>query len=112
MTEPSSTSEHSAVGQRPTPRPGPNQVSIEVAYAGINFIDVMARRGDPGYASTWPSTPGLEGAGTILEVGAAVTALSVGQRVAAFTRGGGLAQIALAEAALTVEIPAEVPLPV
>ena len=51
------------------PQPGPGQVAIDVAYAGVNFIDVMARRGDPGYASGWPYVPGLEVAGTIRSVG-------------------------------------------
>ncbi|WP_157432761.1 MULTISPECIES: alcohol dehydrogenase catalytic domain-containing protein [unclassified Actinoplanes] len=47
------------------PTPGRGQVSIEVAFAGINFKDVMARRGDPGYAPRWPFTPGLEVSGTV-----------------------------------------------
>jgi len=33
-------------------------VTINVAYAGINFVDVMARRGDAAYASAWPYAPG------------------------------------------------------
>ena len=49
--------------------PGPGEVTIDVAYAGINFMDVMARRGDPGYASGWPYVPGLEVSGSVRAVG-------------------------------------------
>jgi len=71
----------------------------------------MARRGDPGYASSWPYVPGLEVAGTVLETGPGVTGLWPGQQVAAFTRGGGLAEIADADAALTAAVPDGVALP-
>jgi NADPH2:quinone reductase len=112
MTEPSVGPDHTEIRELAAPRPAAGQVSIDVAYAGINFIDVMARRGDPGYASSWPCVPGLEVAGTIRELGRDVTGLSTGQRVAAFTRGGGLAQVALAEAVLVAPLPAPLPFPV
>ncbi|WP_433435465.1 quinone oxidoreductase family protein [Nonomuraea sp. CA-141351] len=85
-------------------------MSIDVTYAGVNFMDVMARRGDPGYASSWPYVPGLEVAGTVRELGAGVSGLAVGQRVVAFTAGGGFAEVAIARAALTVPVPDEIPL--
>lgn len=110
MTEPSPGPDRSEVRELPDPHPADGQVSIDVAYAGINFIDVMARRGDPGYATSWPYVPGLEVAGTIRETGRGVTGLSAGQRVAAFTRGGGLAEVALADAALVASLPSEVAL--
>jgi NADPH2:quinone reductase len=100
-----------SVTEADEPKPGPGQVAIEVAYAGINFIDVMARRGDPGYASAWPYVPGLEVAGIVRAVGSGVDSLRVGQRVAAFTPGGGLAEVAIAPAEVTVEVPPSVPLP-
>ena len=99
-----------SVAEAGEPEPGPGQVAIVVAYAGINFIDVMAPRGDPGYASGWPYIPGLEIAGTIRSVGAGVHELRPGQRVAAFTSGGGLAEVAIAAADVTVAIPPRVPL--
>ena len=111
MIEPSPGPDRTEVRQLPEPHPGVGQVSIDVCYAGINFIDVMARRGDPGYATSWPCVPGLEVAGTIRETGSSVTGLSGGQRVVAFTRGGGLAEIALADAVLVAPLPGEVPLP-
>ena len=94
------------------PRPGPGEVSVDVTHAGINFLDVMERRGDAGYVRAWPHVPGREVAGTVREVGAGVEDLTVGQRVAAFVPGGGLAEVAVARAALTVPVPDQVPLPV
>ena len=63
---------------RPTPRP--NQVLIRVDAAGVNYADLMRRRG--GYPGPGlPSTLGLEAAGTIEELGDAVSGLTLGQRV-------------------------------
>jgi len=95
----------SEVREVPAPAPGPGQVSIDVQFAGLNFMDVMARRGDPGYATSWPYAPGLEVAGTIRELGDGVQGLDVGQRVAAVTPGGGLAEVAVAAAGVTVPVP-------
>ncbi|WP_205710898.1 zinc-binding alcohol dehydrogenase family protein [Isoptericola sp. BMS4] len=88
------------------PAPGPGQVAIAVEYAGINFKDVMARRGDGGYAQSWPFVPGLEVAGHVLAVGPGVDTPEPGQRVAALTNTGGLAEVAVADAALTTPLPA------
>ncbi|MER7251191.1 zinc-binding dehydrogenase [Kribbella sp. NPDC000426] len=87
------------------PGPGPGEVTIDVQAAGINFIDVMARRGDPAYASGWPFVPGLEAAGTVRELGAGVVGPPVGTPVAAFTRSGGLAEVVRVRAELVVPIP-------
>ena len=51
MTAPAVDGSTTSVADIDEPQPGPGQVAIDVAYAGVNFIDVMARRGDPGYAS-------------------------------------------------------------
>ncbi|MFC7644852.1 alcohol dehydrogenase catalytic domain-containing protein [Streptosporangium lutulentum] len=88
MTSPGG-SENSHVRETDEPRPGPGEVSIDVAYAGLNFMDVMARRGDAGYATSWPYRPGLEVSGTVREVGAGVAGLAAGDRVAAVPAGGG-----------------------
>jgi NADPH2:quinone reductase len=111
MTEPSPGPERTEVRELPEPRPGAGQVTIDVAYAGINFLDVMARRGDAGYVNAWPYRPGLEVAGHVREVGAGVTGLAVGDRVAAFTGSGGLAQVAVAASSLVVPLPDGVALP-
>lgn len=93
------------VADVPMPEPGRGEVTIDVAYAGINFIDVMARRGDAGYVATWPFVPGLEVAGTIRALGPDLDAPEPGTRVAAFVGRGGLAEIALAPAPLVAPVP-------
>lgn len=110
MASPSTDSRATGVAEVDEPVPGPGEVAIDVAFAGVNFIDIMARRGDPGYAAGWPYLPGLEVAGTVRAVGADVGEPRVGDRVAAFTAGGGLAEVAIAPAVLTAEVPPAVSL--
>ncbi|GAA1164835.1 quinone oxidoreductase [Kitasatospora gansuensis] len=86
------------------PRPGPGQVTVDVAYAGVNFADLKAR--SEGYrVPTLPYVPGLEVSGTVRAVGAGVTGLTPGQQVAALTAGGGYAEVALAEARTVFALP-------
>jgi NADPH2:quinone reductase len=94
------------VGEMDMPTPGSGEVVIRVSYAGVNFKDVMARRGDPGYVRAWPFIPGLEVAGTVQAIGENVHALAVGQPVVALTGEAGLAEFAAADARLTVPLPA------
>lgn len=96
----------SRVTELAIPEPGPGEVTVDVHYAGVNFKDVMARRGDPGYVASWPFVPGLEVAGILRALGAGVNGLHVGDPVAAFTDTGGLAEVALARAQLAVRVPA------
>lgn len=95
----------SRVTEVAVPEPGPGMASIDVHYAGVNFKDVMARRGDPGYVPSWPFVPGLEVAGAVRALGAGVTGLDVGERVSAYTDAGGLAEVAPAREALAVRVP-------
>jgi len=84
------------------PVPGPGQVAIGVAYAGVNFAEVMARRGD--WDIPLPSIPGLEVVGVVAAVGAGVEPRLLGTTVAAFTGGGGYAEVALASANILLPI--------
>ena len=102
---PAPDSSRTAVRRMSTPRPGPGQVLLEVAHAAVNFKDVMARRGDADYVDNWPFVPGLEAAGTVVATGTGVTSICVGNRVAALTNAGGLAEYALASAELAAVIP-------
>src|SRR5271156_5830447 len=85
------------VQERPDPAIGPGEVRIEVAAAGINFADVMARMGLYPDAPKTPCVLGYEVAGTISELGEGVPAaggaraLALGQRVMAGTMFGGYA---------------------
>lgn len=89
------------------PSPGPGEVLIDVAAAGVNYIDTYQRAGV--YSMSLPYTPGLEGAGTIVEVGSGVTGLGPGARVAWQGKPGGYAQRALIPADVVVPVPDEVP---
>jgi NADPH2:quinone reductase len=93
------------LAQLPVPVPGPGEIAIDVHHAGVNFIDIMARRGDPGYAAQWPFVPGLEVAGTVRALGPDVDGPPVGTRVAAFSGRSGLAEVAIVAAPLVVPVP-------
>jgi NADPH:quinone reductase-like Zn-dependent oxidoreductase len=83
------------VQEQDDPTLGPGEVRIDVAAAGINFADVMARMGLYADAPKTPCVVGYEVAGTIAEVGEGVSdshpSLSPGQRVLAGTKFGGYA---------------------
>jgi NADPH2:quinone reductase len=96
---------------REIPTVGDGQVLIRVAYAGLNFTDVLARRGAPGYAGAWPFVPGMEVAGTVAAIGPGIGAVDVGHQVVAFTPdGGGFAEYVVADARLTARVPADLDL--
>jgi NADPH2:quinone reductase len=101
-----------AVSEVDEPAPGLGQVRIAVGYAGVNFAEVMARRGD--WELSLPFTPGLEVAGVVTAVGADVEPALLGTTVAALTESGGYADMALAPANILLPIPSvrQVPLSV
>lgn len=86
------------------PAPAAGQVSIDVAYTGVNFADLKAR--SEGYrVPSLPYVPGLEVSGRIREVGAGVEGFTAGQEVVALTEGGAYAEVAVAEAATVFALP-------
>jgi NADPH:quinone reductase-like Zn-dependent oxidoreductase len=93
------------VEERPDPELGPGEVRIDVAAAGINFADVMARLGFYPDAPKTPCVVGYEVAGTILELGEGVEGLSHGQRVVAGTEFGGYASQVVAPADGVLALP-------
>jgi NADPH:quinone reductase-like Zn-dependent oxidoreductase len=97
------------VQERPDPTLQAGQVRIDVAAAGINFADVMARMGLYADAPKTPCVVGYEVAGTILELGdgasTASSPLSVGQRVLAGTQFGGYASQVVANAGDVLALP-------
>jgi NADPH2:quinone reductase len=84
----------------PIPQPGPGEVQIKVAYAGVNYAETMVRRGGH-HSVQLPIIPGLEVSGQISALGAGVEGLRVGQPVAAYTEMGGYAEFARAPAVFT-----------
>ena len=97
------------VQERPDPSIGPGEVRIDVAAAGINFADVMARIGVYPDAPKTPCVVGYEVAGTILELGEGASnparPLDHGQRVVAGTRFGGYASQVVVPANDVVPLP-------
>jgi putative PIG3 family NAD(P)H quinone oxidoreductase len=91
--------------ERPTPRPGPGEVLIRVAAAGVNRPDVMQRQGHYPPPPGAPSIPGLEIAGEVVAIGADVGSELLGQPVCALVAGGGYAQYAVAHAGLCLPVP-------
>lgn len=107
MSQPGEATSVLGFTERAEPVVGRGHVLIRVAFAGLNFTDVLARRGAPGYAGAWPFVPGMEVAGTVAAVGTDVSGLSIGEQVLAFTPdGGGFAEYVLADSRLTASVPA------
>ena len=52
-----------SVAEREVLRPGPGQVVVDIAAAGVNFMDIYQREGVGGYRPELPFVPGAEGAG-------------------------------------------------
>ncbi|HET7575058.1 MAG TPA: quinone oxidoreductase [Sphingomicrobium sp.] len=83
--------------------PGPGQVKLRQEAAGLNFIDVYHRTGL--YKQELPFTPGVEGAGVVEAVGANVTNVKPGDRVAYAGPIGGYAEERLIDADRVVKLP-------
>jgi NADPH2:quinone reductase len=84
---------------------GPGQALVEVAFAGVNFMDIGVRQG-----MAWTDTPnpkilGVEGVGRIVAVGDGVEGVSPGQRVAWVYAPGSYAQRIAIPAASLVPVP-------
>ncbi|MCM4080933.1 NAD(P)H-quinone oxidoreductase [Actinoplanes sp. TRM88002] len=88
------------------PEPGPCEVRIEVAAAGVNNADLLERRGQYPVPPDAPPGLGLECAGTITAVGSEVTTWQPGDQVCALLAGGGYAQEVIAPAAQVMPVPA------
>ena len=77
----------------PDPVPGPGEVLIEVAAAGVNRADVMQRQGHYPPPPGTPPYPGLECSGRIAALGPGVSAWREGDEVCALLAGGGYAEL-------------------
>ena len=92
-------------GEMAVPAPGPEEVLIKVAAAGVNRPDAMQRAGLYPPPPGAPETPGLEVAGEIVAVGQAAERWQVGDQVAALVAGGGYAEYCVAPAPQCLPIP-------
>lgn len=98
------------------PRPGKGEALVKIACAGVNFIDVYMRSGNYARSNTYktplPMSLGMEGGGTVAELGEGVDGLLVGDRVAYCLARGSYAEYAIVPAWRLVKIPGPLPLPV
>ena len=94
-----------SVTEQDAPRPGPGQVVVDVAAAGVNYMDIYQREGVGNYRPEPPFVPGAEGAGTVAAVGEDVTALAVGDRVAWAGPGSSYAEQVALPANRVVPVP-------
>jgi NADPH:quinone reductase len=93
--------------QLPRPVPGPREALLRVEAAGINFADVVRRRGDPyPIATPLPFSPGGECVGIVEELGAEMPAELLGRRMFAFPGMGCYASHALAPLERLFDVPA------
>lgn len=97
---------------RPDPEPGPGEVLVRVAAAGVNRADLLQREGRYPPPPGAPDWPGLEVSGVVAGHGPGVDAAAwpLGARVAALLPGGGYAEQAVVPAGLLLPVPDEVDL--
>jgi NADPH2:quinone reductase len=87
----------------PEPTPGAGQAAVRLGASGVNYIDVYFRTGQ--YKAPLPLTIGLEGAGTVTAVGAGVTDVKAGDRVAWTGVPGSYAEVTVVPADRLVMLP-------
>src|SRR5438270_8855819 len=95
------------VRQVETPRPGAEEVLVRVRAAALNRADLLQRQGKyPAPPGAPQDIPGLEFAGEVAELGAAVSRWRPGQRIFGITAGGGQAEYLISHERMLAEIPA------
>src|SRR5947209_1896714 len=94
------------VAELPVPKPKENEAVVQIKAIGVNFIDVYVREGR--YPAQLPFILGQEGAGVVTEVGAKVTEVKKGDRVAYAGVLGSYAEYAAVPSARLIRIPADV----
>ena len=96
------------LAEHPDPVPGRGEVLVQVAAAGVNFVDIYRRSGV--YPQPLPYVPGSEGAGTVAAVGEGVTEFSAGDHVAWAEGPGSYAEQVAVDASQAVPVPVGVDL--
>lgn len=98
------------VTTRPRPQPAADEILIQIAAAGVNRPDCAQRQGSYPPPAGATDIPGLEVAGTVVEVGHAVEDWSVGDRVCALVVGGGYAEFVNVPAGQCLPVPQDMSL--
>jgi NADPH:quinone reductase len=89
----------------PVPVPGHRQIIVRLAYAGVNRPDALQRAGSYAPPASASPLPGLEGAGTVVAMGAGVSRWQIGDQVCALFAGGAYAEYAACNEAHALPIP-------
>src|SRR5690348_15548825 len=90
---------------RPVPAPGPNEILIKVAAAGVNRPDVAQRSGSYPPPPGASDLPGLEVAGEVVALGAGANKYKLGDKVMSLVSGGGYAQYCIAHESIAMPVP-------
>lgn len=93
----------------PIPLPNSGEILIEIEAFGLNFADIMARKGKYRDAPPLPFVPGYDVVGRVVEAGEHTDNSLIGKRVCALTRFGGYAQFAIAKPEALMIIPEDMP---
>ncbi|HLI23527.1 MAG TPA: quinone oxidoreductase [Acidimicrobiales bacterium] len=96
------------VVEREDPSAGPGQLLVEVEAAGVNYMDIYGRQGNPAYGGEVPFVPGAEGAGRVAAVGEGVSGFAPGDTVAWSGVPGSYAEMVAVPAEVAVAVPAGV----
>lgn len=91
--------------EAPDPSPGPGELLVDVAAAGVNRADVLQREGRYPPPAGAPGWPGLEVSGTVLAVGPGVARWSPGDVACALLSGGGYAERVVVHESLALPVP-------
>jgi NADPH2:quinone reductase len=95
------------VREHPDPKPGPGEVLVRVAGAGVNRADLLQRAGFyPAPPGSPPDIPGMEFAGTVVELGDGVDRPAMGSTVFGVVGGGAQAEMVVVPAGQCATVPA------
>ena len=95
------------VGEREVPRPGPGEIVVQVAAAGVNYMDIYQRQGIGSYRAEPPFVPGSEGAGRVIAAGPDA-GFAVADMVAWADVRGSYAEQVVVPAGRAIRVPAGV----
>ena len=103
------TPESLSIEQVEAPRPGPDEILVEVEAVGVNFVDLLVIGGTYQFLPPRPFTPGKLPAGRVIAIGDNVMRFTVGDRVLTTAEQGGYAEQAVALAEHCYRIPDSMP---
>lgn len=93
------------VSEVPTPAPGAGHVLVKVSHIGLNYAEVLSRRGQYSWAPKRPYIPGMEAVGKIVAVGEGVPETRIGQKVIAGHQYGSYAEYMVVKDYLAIPAP-------